>query len=461
MGMRHGAIFALSAVAWLEAAATLEPPRFFVNWEAGQIEEAHPSEPSNIRVDREIIHHAAVWTLQEARLSDRSKFFLGVGGAYYFVFPRAPIATDPNVNSKRSAFGLTDAYGQFRLLDGATEEDHLLRLNVGIFGYKYNPDSKNLGEYMYRTWTYPTIVYTGGLEVVERAAAQLSGFSLSTKTGIFSNDILLTLQTDHAPIFGLSVADMVTVKMGILTLGGGFMIDNFYHPDENVLESPENGNKWYTLVGGDSLPAGKQMAQMEYSQVKNTLRPGNDTLVADSGYYSFAGQKVMLRGSLDFGKLLPESLVSEGDLRLYFETILLGIKNYPTFYEKMEERVVTMVGFNFPTFRLLDMLSMEVEYAPTPWRMSTDRAHGGALATPIGENSNPPAGTFPNVDQFKRDDWKWSLLARKNLYPGLALFFQAANDHMRLLDNFSSQGNNEIFTTPQHWYWAFSLKYAI
>jgi hypothetical protein len=461
MGMRHGAIFALCAVAWLEAAATLEPPRFFVNWEAGQIEEAHPVEPSNIRVDREILHHAGVWTLQEARLSDRTRFFLGVGGAYYFVFPRAPIATDPNVNSKRSAFGLTDAYGQFQLIDGATEEDHLLRLKVGIFGYKYNPDVKNLGEYMYRTWTYPTIVYTGGLEVVERAAAQLSGIALGTKTGIFSNDILLTLQTDHAPIFGLSIADLLTLRMGILTLGGGVMFDNFYHPDEKVLESHEDGNKWYTLVGGDSLPGGKQMAFMEYNQVKGSLRAGRDQQIADSGYYSFSGQKVMFRGSLDFGKLLPESLVSEGDLRLYFETILLGIKNYPTFYEKIQERVVTSAGFNIPTFRLLDLLSVEAEYAPTPWRMSTDRAHGGALATPIGDNSNPPAGTFPNVDRFKRDDWKWSLLARKNLYPGLALFFQAANDHMRLLDNFSSQSNNEIFSTPQHWYWAFSLKYAI
>lgn len=461
MGLRHGAIFALCTVAWLQGAVTLEPPRFFVNWEAGQIEEAHPIDPTNFRVDREIIHHAGVWTLQEAKLSDRSRFFLGVGGAYYFVFPRAPIATDPNVNSKRSAFGLTDAFGQFQLLDGSTEEDYLLRLKVGIFGYKYTADAHNLGEYMYRTWTYPTIVYTGGLEVVERAAAQLSGVALNTKTGIFSNDILLTVQTDHAPIFGLSIADLATVKLGILTLGGGIMYDNFYHPDKNVLESNAIGNQWYTVVGGDSLPAGTQMASMEYNQLKPTLRPGNDTLIADTGYYSFSGQKVMLRGSLDFGKLLPADLVSEGDFRLYFESILLGIKNYPTFYEKIQERVVTMVGFNIPTFRLLDLLSLEVEYAPTPWKMSTDRPYGEALAAPISENSAPPAGIFPNENRYKRDDWKWSLLARKNLYPGLAIFLQAANDHMRLLDSFSSQSNYEIFQTPQHWYWAFSLKYSI
>ena len=165
--------------------------------------EAHPVDPNNLRVDKEIIHHAGVWTLQEAKLSDRTRFFLGVGGAYYFVFPRAPIATDPNVNSKRSAFGLTNAFGDFKLLTAASEEDHLLLLKAGIFEYQYNPDAKNLGEYMYRTWTYPTIVYTGGLELVNRTAVQLSGISMSTKAGIFSNDFLVTLQTEHAPIFGI------------------------------------------------------------------------------------------------------------------------------------------------------------------------------------------------------------------------------------------------------------------
>jgi hypothetical protein len=462
--MRDGAAFVFLAAAALGEgrAATLEAPRFFVNWEVGQIEEAHPIDPNNIRVDKEILHHAAVWTLQEAKLSDRSRLFLGIGGAYYYVFPRAPIATDPNVNSKRSAFGLTDAHGEFKLVGAASEDDHLLLLKAGIFGYKYNPDAKNLGEYMFRTWTYPTIVYTGGLEVVNNAGAQLSGFNLNTKKGFFSNDLLLTLQTEHAPIFGLSATDIVSVKFGILTLGAGIMFDNFYHPDKHVLESHEDGNKWYAVAGGDSVAAGKKMAFKEYKDLRSAgVLQGDDTLVVDSGYYSFAGQKVMARASIDFGKLFPESLVSEGDMRLYCETILLGIKNYPTFYETPAQRMVSLIGFNFPTFRLLDLLSVEFEYAPTPWKMSTDRPHGGALAVPIGEGSNLSAGSFPTVNQYYRDDWKWTFLMRKNLYDGLALYFQAANDHMRLLDNFSSQSQFEIFQTPDHWYWAFSLKYAI
>lgn len=457
MRMRVGAAFAFwAAAAWTEGwAVTLEQPRVFVNWEAGQIEEASPIDP-NIRVDKEIIHNAAVWTLQEAKLSDRSRLFVGVGGAYYFVFPRAPFAKDPNVNSKRSAFGLTDAHGEFTLLGGSFDEDYLLRLKVGIFGYKYNPDAKNLGEYMYRTWTYPTIVYTGGLQVVNSAGTQLSGLALSTQQGIFSNDILLTLQTEHAPIFGMSAADLFTARLGILTLGAGFMFDNFYHPDKHVLESHENGNKWYQLASG------KKKAYKEYTDLMTAQQLlGNDSIVVDSGYYSFAGQKVMLRGSLDFGKLLPESVVSEGDLRLYFESILLGLKNYPTFYNKPMERVVSLVGFNFPTFRLLDLLSAEVEYAPTPWKMSTDGPHGGAVAAPFADNAKLSPGTFPKIRQYKRDDWKWTVLVRKNIYQGLALYFQAANDHMRVLDNWSSQSQYEMFQTPEHWYWAFSLKYSL
>jgi hypothetical protein len=458
MRMRDGAAFVFLAAAALGQgrAAVLEAPRFFVNWEVGQIEEAHPTDPNNIRVDKEILHHAAVWTLQEAKLSERSRLFLGVGGAYYYVFPRAPIATDPNVNSKRSAFGLTDAHGEFKLVGAEEEENHILLLKAGIFGFKYNPDAKNLGEYMFRTWTYPTIVYTGGLEVVNSAFTQLSGFDLNTKTGILSNDLLLTLQTDHAPIFGLSATDIVSMRLGILTLGAGFMFDNFYHPDKKVLESHENGNKWYTVASG------KKMAFEEYKDLRsiNGLQ-GPDSVLVDSGYYSFSGQKAMVRASLDFGKLLPESIVSEGDLRLYFESILLGVKNYPTYYEKPEERMVSLVGFNFPTFRLLDLLAVEFEYAKTPWKMTTDRQHGAGWAVPIGAGSTLSPGDFPAVNQFSRDNWKWTVLVRKNLYEGLGLYFQAANDHMRLLDNFSSQSQFEIFQTPKHWYWAFSLKYAI
>lgn len=458
MRMKCGVAFVLWAAAacgegW---AAKLETPRFFVNWEVGQIEEAHPVDPNNIRVDKEILHHANVWTLQEARLTENSRLFVGIGGAYYFVFPRAPIATDPNVNSKRSAFGLTDAHGEFNLLGGSLEEDHLLLLKAGIILYKYSPDAKNLGEYMFRSWTYPTIVYTGGLEVVNNNMTQLSGLIANTKQGIFSNDVMLTLQTEHAPIFGLSLTDIATVNLGILSLGAGIMFDNFYHPDDKVLESHLAGNRWYTLASG------KEMAYKEYKDMQSAgLLQGNDTLVVDSGYYSFSGQKAMVRATLDLGKLMPESMVSEGDMRLYFESILLGIKNYPTYYEDPIKRTVTLVGFNFPTFRLLDLLSVEAEYAPTPWKMSTDRPHGGALAAPIDDNSTLPAGTFPTINQYKRDDWKWTVLAKKSLYEGLAVYFQAANDHMRLLDNFSSQSQYEIFQTPKHWYWAFSLKYSI
>ena len=218
-----------------------------------------------------------------------------------------------------------------------------------------------------------------------------------------------------------------------------------------------------TLVGGDSLPAGKQMAYKEYNDLKSTLRPGNDTLRSPTRGIipSPARRSCSGAASISANCCAPSSLISEHDLRFYFETVLMGTKNYPTFYEKPLERTVTLLGFNFPTFGLLNLLSLEMEYAPTPWKMSTDRAHGGALAVPIGEGSGLQAGNFPNEFRYSRDDWKWTLLARKNLYPGLALLFQAANDHMRLLDNYSSQSQYDIFSTPQHWYWAFSLKYAI
>ena len=72
--------------------------------------------------------------------------YFGVGGAYFFVFPRN-LGANPYVNTKRSAFGLTDAHGEFDLWKGADPSDGL-HLKVGIFNYKYNEDAQNLGEYL-------------------------------------------------------------------------------------------------------------------------------------------------------------------------------------------------------------------------------------------------------------------------------------------------------------------------
>lgn len=452
----------VAAAAASAAAAEFSPPRFFAGWEGGQIEEAF--DPQNKRVDREIINRASVWTLQEARLADRARVNFGIGGAYFFVFPRN-LGANPYAHTKRSAFGLTEANGEFDLWKPAEAGDGL-RLKAGIFGYKYNEDAKDLGEYMFRTWTYPVIIYTGGLDLVNSAGAQLSGLAAMAKKGRFSNDLILNIQSEHVPVGALSLTDIATIRLGMLTVGGGIMVDNFYHPDKNALSpkpkagaqnDPLEGNRFYTLKGGDSLPPGTRMADMKFKELKaaNALGP-NDTVVLATGYYTFTGQKAMVRASLDLTGLLGGLSRAERSFGLYFESILLGFKNYPTYYEKLGDRMVYMAGLNIPTFGGLDMLSVEVEHSSYPYRQSTNDPNVVGNAVP-----NVLEPFHPVYKPIDGDDWKWSVFAQRRIGENFSLYAQVANDHLRNSFIFGAPASEGFLTQKNHWYWVLKLGYAI
>ena len=105
--------------------------------------------------------------------------------------------------------------------------------------------------------------------------------------------------------------------------------------------------------------------------------------------------------SLDFGSLLPEGILGPEDLRVYAEAAVLGVENQDYFYENLSERVPIMFGINLPVFHVLDVLSFQMEYYGTPYN------NFGAY-----NNLSLPQWT-DNQLRVYRDDWKWSVYARK------------------------------------------------
>lgn len=433
-----------------EGKVRFAPLRAQANWEVGQIEKGYYWGES--REFKELINHATVWTLQEMEIAENVRAFIGVGGAYFFVFPRN-LGRNPYSMSKRSGFGITDAHGEFTFFK-RDETDHGLRLKAGIFPYKYNSDAKNLGEYMFRTWTYPTIITGGGLEFANSAAVQLSGLAAHTRLGALENEVLLTAQTERAPVMGLSLTDIVSYTFGgFLTLGGGFMFDNFYTAEkESSRPTLALGNQFYTLSNGD------QMASREFlDRQAQGLIPAGAT-VSDTGYYTFVGQKAMLRASLDIGHLIGSDRLSEDDLRIYFEAILMGIRNYPTYYEKRRDRTAYLMGFNLPTFRWLDLLAVEAEFCPNPFENSTRGPYGEGLAAPYVAAA---PNQFPDIAREKADDWKWTIQARKRIVEGFSINAQIASDHVKTLDVYSTPDFYDILVEKDHWYWVLKLVYSI
>ncbi len=443
------ALAATAQVAPAQDGPRLDPMRAFVNYEFGQIQEGTTNDGYT---GSELISHTSVWMLNQASLNEHARVRFGVGGAYFFVSPRN-IGDNPYSHSKRSAVGLTEAHGEFDI--ARSGDDMLLQLKAGVFGYKYNPDAKNLGEYMFRTWTYPNVITTGGLEFIGTAGAQLSGASALTRIGGLKNELLLTIESDRPPVFGLSLTDIVSYNIGgIFEVGAGFMFNNFYNPNPDQVTPKKATNSYYTLSDGREMAAGRY----DYEVQNGLLDPGV-IAITDTGYYTFAGQKLMVRAAVDLGKLTPLPGVGPNDFKLYGEAIVLGLKDYPTYYEKIEDRIVYMGGVNLPvralTFGLLDMLSVEVEYAPNPFENTTEGPLQQASVTPyVGDAWN-------SYEEFTDDDIKWTVYARKDVYPGFSLHAQFANDHIRMLDVFSTPDIREFLQHKKSWYWAVKLAYAL
>lgn len=319
------------------------------------------------------------------------------------------------------------------------------KLNLGSFHYGYNPDIKNFGQYLMHGYVYPgTIVtsLTGPLGVNQN----LSGIMASFKIGPISDDLIANIETEDKPLYDISVADIVTWKLGsLLEVGAGV---NFYRvlPANDKATSPGKDCKEAYL--GPYASRGQANACFLLDTVSRDAS-GNPTRV-DTITGSLAGTKVMGRLRVDpkaaFG--YESGVFAKDDFVIYGELALLGLKDYPQFYQKKSRRMPVMFGINFPGFNYFKW-SFEMEYYGS--RISQDN-----LAAQNG--SWIPVIDDARIDN-KRDDWKYSFNASTVLAGNLVLLGQIANDDLRLGGNHDDATGKQALRTPSDWYWTTKIAY--
>ena len=178
----------------------------------------------------------------------------------------------------------------------------------------------------------------------------------------------------------------------------------------------------------------------------------------------FDGTKVMANASFDPKPLWGgSSLFGAEDLKLYGEVAIIGLNNdslHEALYGDMMHRMPVMAGFNIPVFKVLDHLSLEVEWygAAFPDNLSGYNHTSGRPPTPL-PNSDPSGDS-----NLTRDNWKWSLHGSKLLGQHVQVSFQLANDHFRP-GIYTGDGDNNppvqstVLTTPKDWYGMLKLAY--
>ncbi len=355
-----------------------------------------------------------------------------------------------------------------------------LRIDAGIFLQKYNEYSRNLGEYMFRTWAYPGIIATGGTyNYLGDNSACLTGLKAAQTLGIFSHELLVTLETDLTPVYDLNLTYMAKANFGnILKVGGGVQIARALRADGDK----ETQMKYFDHAGVSYGDAPGYYKSLEAGINEKLARPG--TSHADSAALATeltqavtasavlesvsTGQinpsmktmtneaiKPMLYFSFDPKPLIGSHLFGPKDLVLYGEAALLGAKNYPVFYTEMGRRIPMMIGFNFPAFKILDVFSLEVEYYGSRMAPTFRPNQPNATPTPVVPDSYYPA-------DWDKDNLKWSVSAECTLVRGVTLAAQMASDHGRSWDwNYYGRTPWEIYTTPSQYYWGLRLAVSI
>ncbi len=325
-------------------------------------------------------------------------------------------------------FYLWQAELTHRLIDNS---GLLLDVGGGYFPYKYDGLARNLGEYLFRSTTYPQTLTTEFDYPYATLAGLYAKSSYTLVINKFGLDVIANLNSDWYAICDVNLSFLASWNLArIFEIGAGVSFCNILSADESQT-TPKNVNTAYLS--------------------------GNDTL-----YYTFRGTKLMARASIDPKRFFPKSsLLGDADLELYGEAALLGVQNYPRalnspiWYGSILERIPVMMGFNLPAFKFLDTLSVEGEWWGNRYPNSLEGVVNDEVPLPFISGTSTIDSTL-----YKNDDWKWSVYACKTFARHYRIAFQVASDHMRTFAwDWDRQDWEEALRGPNKWYYV--LKFGV
>jgi hypothetical protein len=386
----------------------------------------------------------------------------GISGLMWY--PYGGGITDADERAMQTRSSIPVARVRWRFGDAATTAGSLM---LGTFTHKYNPDAKNLGEYLYRSGTYPGYLFTTeGWLLMNRASHYSQGLMLTLDqfNGALRHNFSLLMQTTYYPIGDFSPGYDFSFKQKWFELGGGAVFHHYLplRPSALVMKDPEN-----TLIrkatGVDSV--GDTTYYIGPNYYDDDL---NDPAVTLLHRWTHKGIKVMGRAALNLNHLLPEESRNPEDLRIFGEVAVLGWKDQPLYYEDRMQRMPIMFGLNVPTLKYLDVLTLQGEYYASPFN-SIDRYNSASF--PVWEGGfKENAGVYETdadgwvipMDEHD-DDWKWSVYAKKTINKIMTVHAQAASDHLRLMSGPRQLTASAIplTSTPKEWYYLVRLEFTL
>jgi hypothetical protein len=424
------------------------------NDETGEDYEWQVFRRSNISVHRQL------------RLNDHIDVKMGFGGVFFYVLPEQ----DGAPHTRLPKFGLGPANAEFDYKFGDPAKPWSL-LQLGVFWYKYNPDASNLGEYLLRSGTYPQILVTGGFDMINSAKFQVqgAGYTLNLMDNLWTTSLMLPMESSMAPMHSISPT-LVTSFKGIpgLDLGAGVSFNHLIaaRPSKEAPEKHDPDANPEYMRWPTSYITGVQTVKVPDTSPGKPAGALRDSVVGvtrdTTQFYTFQGTKLMGRFSYDPKGLLGlEESLNPPDMRIFAEAAVLGVKDHPFYYPDIAKRIPIMFGMNLPTFKLLDLLSVQGEYFDALWTNNIDAVFEFQRPVPYHKDYDPANGPELTARQAKRDSWHWSVLAKKEVIKGANFYLQVANDHLRTFDYNIKPIKIPITSRPSDYYYIFRVEVGV
>ncbi len=483
----------------------------------GQVVKGNSPE-NGTKLEMTLLQRTGVSLSKEVVVADKFNIKVGTGGIFWYVFPMLPGAL--HTIGVRFGPGISEAHARYTFGDPSASRSEI---QFGYFGYKYNDDAVNLGEYLFRSNAYPGVLSTGGWSLMNSAAYQTLGarFTFKQANGFLNHDFLLFTEQSNYPVLSISPGYVGTVnKGGVFEFGAGVSFQHLLPAKPSQLTPKKPASTWVTMNAFPDIPAstGKikyfgddsattvnlrghtagtpiEGLEMELMNMKDAAgnKPYQEKLFREIAnpthivnkddaafvaaptafeetdqfryarskeYLTFRGIKAMARMSLDLGRALGmDEAIGPDNFKFFAEAAILGIQNQPFYYEDISKRIPVMVGVNVPTWKALDLLSLQMEYYGSDFRNSQEQSYRNNLPVWTLPQSLGPQYHDPSRNQD--DNLKWSIHAKKSLIPGIRLYAQVASDHMRIIDFLSLPSNEPVFHKPSEWYYLLRLEYGI
>lgn len=320
---------------------------------------------------------------------------------------------------------------------GGAEKPYL-NITAGYFPIKYNSNARNLGEYLFRSGTYPQYLVTD----FDFPATRLLGMRIDgSLLGCLKYDLILNTNIEWQAIGDLNLTGLVSYNLNdIFEIGGGVSFSS--------------------LISADPLQTSGNKAKADESTQYRTSS-------GDTALLTFKGTKLMGMASFDPKKFFANDLFGKEDLKLFAEAAVLGLKNYPTTldgatnYDTLMQRIPVMLGFNFPAFKLLDILSVQGEWFGS--RLPNDMG-GVVLYSKPTPFTGDKVGTYlldSTKQKYKDDDLKWSVYAKRTLAGHFMITAQIACDHLRWFSqDWRDQDWEDALHKTNQFYYMFKLAYV-